>query len=530
MAASDVRDVDQQREYAATFDEIRDMFTASQQRVLLEKAVEHHHGAALRTCTYSQGYIHQPLFSCLTCRGGAGADGAGRDVALCAACAFKCHLEHEMEEIYDKRHTRCDCPTLASRSPLPQPTAASSDAAPTSATHIAASHDETAAPFVCCCLNPPSVPYPPNSENEYNHNYVGLYCHCNGRYEAGQEVMYQCSLCLDWYHERCMRLEGGQAVPAENEGGLFMCRTCTKDDKYDFLLPYLLDARLKGSADGGAAGTDAAQATAVGGVAQTDLFPDVTERQKQQASEAAAAQSSASASATATVDVVPGWQCAHCHYFNQPQQDECFGCEKEKKVEPATAGSPQATGSTISTASALSALACTRRTHVPASFPRSSPPDMWVQSSWQSTLCACDDCAALYRSRAPFLLAPDDSSDSDDGEAAVDGDEAAADGGEDVRSTDELVEGYLSSLPRHALMEGMDAMREWNEAVMRRIQALVGEHGDSMLITGEMMTEVTQQAKEEVEATRRRRREAMDDLQDADGDESNPSKRARFEE
>ena len=266
---------------------------------------------------------------------------------------------------------------------------------------------------------------------------------------------------------------------------------------------------------------------------QTDLFPDVTERQKQQASEAAAAaQSSASASTAATADVVPGWQCAHCHYFNQPQQDECFGCEKDKKVEPATAGSPRATGSTISTASALSTLACTRRTRIPASFARSSPPDLWVQSSWQSALCACDDCTALCRSRAPFLLTPDDSSDSDDDddEAAADGDEAAADGGGEVRSTDELVEGYLSSLPRHALMEGMDAMREWNEAVMRRIQSLVGEHGDSMLITGEMMTEVTQQASEEVEATRRRRREAMDELHDADGDESSPSKRGRFEE
>ena len=532
MAASDVSDADQQREYVASLDEVRDFFAASQHRLLFEQAVEHHHGPALKTCTYSQGYTQQPLFSCLTCRGGTGEEGKGREVALCAACAFKCHSEHELEEIYEKRHTRCDCPTLASRPPiLPSAPVSADTSAPPAALPASASPEPPTAPTTCT-LDPTNVAYPANAENVYNHNYVGLYCHCNGRYEAGQEVMYQCSLCLDWYHERCMRLEGGQTVPADGEGGLFMCRTCIADDKFDFLLPYLLDARLKRTADSEAAEESGPQTVVGEEAAQVDIFPDVTERQKQQASTAAAAvTTAASVMASSPVDVLPGWQCAHCHYFNQPQQDECFGCEKQKKVEPSTTGTLQTAGSATSTSASPPATSCTRLTHIPASVSRSSPPDLWVQSSWQSTLCSCDDCVTLYRARAPFLLTSDDSDDDEDGEAVADGDEAA-EGGE-VRSADELMDGYLSSLPRHALLEGMDAMSEWNEAVMRRIQTLaqqVDEQGQPVLITGEMIKVVTSEAKEEVEARRRRRREASEDMEGAGEDESNPSKRGRFEE
>ena len=541
--AADSTAADQQ-EYLASVDEVRDFFAASQQRLLFEQAVEHHHGPALKSCTYKQGYIQQPLFSCLTCRGGTGPESAGRDVALCAACAYKCHAEHELEEIYEKRHTRCDCPTLTSRPPpsaTPTPTTTASSSPTAASTALV----QPARPSRCT-LNPSDAAYPVNTENTYNHNYVGLYCHCNGRYEAGQEVMYQCSLCLDWYHERCMRLDAGQTVPDDGEEGLLMCRTCLADSRYDFLLPYLLKARLRRrrTAEANEAqkvedGTPTAAATS--DEAQVDLFPDITAKQTQQASASVATAAFATSVTTSSLsaEILPGWQCAYCHYFNQPQQDECFGCEKQKKAEPPNTLTLLSTSSTTPSAALSSAAAgCTRFTHIPASFSRSSPPDWWVESSWQSALCMCDECSTLYRSRAPFLLAPDSDEDEDgeaEAEAEVGGDEEAAVAvdGSAVRSADELMDGYLSSLPRHALLEGMGALSEWNEAVMRRLQALgqqVDEHGQAVLITGEMARAVAVEAKEEVEARRRRRRQVLDDMDGAEGDDPSSSKRARFDE
>ena len=531
---SDIPPAEDQQDYAISLNQVRDFFTASQHRILLEQAIEHHAGPALKACTYDKGYIQQPLFSCITCRGGPGEEGNGRDVALCAACAYKCHGEHELEEIYEKRHTRCDCPTLASRPPPP--------ATLTTTTTTTSSDPASPDPPACtaCTLNPPNAAYPANVENVYNHNYVGLYCHCNGHYEAGQEAMYQCSLCLDWFHERCMRLEGGQAVPEDGEEGLFMCRACLKEEKYDFLLPYLSKARLKRRRDEGkdgeqkeVSGTQAAAAAS--DEAQVDLFPDITAKQQQEKSASAAVHTALTAPTSSTSeDTLPGWQCVYCHYFNQPQQDDCFGCEKPKKAELHTSIAPLPTSSTTSsTTTLLPAATCTRFTHLPASFSRSSPPDLWVHSSWQSALCNCDDCITLYRIRAPFLLASDSDDDEDDEEpaGAEGGDDAGGAGGGGVRSADELVDGYLSSLPRHALLDGMSAMGEWNEAVMRRLQALgeqVDEQGEAVLITGDMVRAVTREAKEEVELRRRRRREEMEGLDGADGDGA--SKRGRFEE
>lgn len=44
-----------------------------------------------------------------------------------------------------------------------------------------------------------------NSENSYNHNFMGSYCTCNRPYpdpEANEQVeMIQCCICEDWFHE-----------------------------------------------------------------------------------------------------------------------------------------------------------------------------------------------------------------------------------------------------------------------------------------------------------------------------------------
>lgn len=37
-----------------------------------------------------------------------------------------------------------------------------------------------------------------NEKNRYNHNFEGLYCWCNSKYDPETMIMYQCIICLDW--------------------------------------------------------------------------------------------------------------------------------------------------------------------------------------------------------------------------------------------------------------------------------------------------------------------------------------------
>lgn len=53
-------------------------------------------------CTYPQGYVRrQALFTCTTC---AQADTLA---GICAACAYHCHANHDVNELYTKRYERC---------------------------------------------------------------------------------------------------------------------------------------------------------------------------------------------------------------------------------------------------------------------------------------------------------------------------------------------------------------------------------------------------------------------------------------
>lgn len=53
------------------------------------------------TCTYPQGYVkRQALFACMTCFN----NGSGQLAGICAACAFHCHSNHEINELYTRRY------------------------------------------------------------------------------------------------------------------------------------------------------------------------------------------------------------------------------------------------------------------------------------------------------------------------------------------------------------------------------------------------------------------------------------------
>ncbi|KAL1692810.1 hypothetical protein GGG16DRAFT_123725 [Schizophyllum commune] len=116
-------------------------------------------------CTYSLGYIRQPVYLCQTCPEAKG---------VCASCSIACHADHEQIELFPKRHFRCDCPT-------------------TSIAHSCTLHRR---------------PELENEENQYGQNFQGLFCRCHRTYDAAteREAMIQCLACEDWFHESCCYL------------------------------------------------------------------------------------------------------------------------------------------------------------------------------------------------------------------------------------------------------------------------------------------------------------------------------------
>lgn len=155
-------------------------------------------------CTYGQGYIDQPVYSCLEC-----SQRAGKQFGFCYGCSMKCHVDHTVFELFDKRHFRCDCGVPRSQ---------------------------------CECSLDPSSPLTENklvdnAENAYNQNFDGVYCWCKQPYDSSSEVvMYMCVVCQDWYHEQCIKDKMGGEIPAEENFDDFFCEGCIA--KHPLLLSY----------------------------------------------------------------------------------------------------------------------------------------------------------------------------------------------------------------------------------------------------------------------------------------------------
>ena len=102
-------------------------------------------------CTFDQGYIRQALYSCKTCYPEE-ADLAG----FCYSCSIACHADHELFELFPKRHFRCDCGLLKKNN-----------------NNNKAGDNEESSSSCCCTLRDNKEP---NLENKYNHNFRGRYC------------------------------------------------------------------------------------------------------------------------------------------------------------------------------------------------------------------------------------------------------------------------------------------------------------------------------------------------------------------
>lgn len=152
------------------------------------------------TCSVDEGYVKQQVFACLTCMRESHADHAG---GVCYSCSITCHGEHDLVELFNRRAFKCDCGT-----PLVGQNA-------------------------CTITN---TKRDSNLENEYNDNFKNIFCYCRVNYDPSTEdcVMFQCLLCENWFHDKCIRAE--EDLPDEESFEHYICRSCA--DKVPWLCRY----------------------------------------------------------------------------------------------------------------------------------------------------------------------------------------------------------------------------------------------------------------------------------------------------
>lgn len=225
--------------------------------------------AETNQCTFHQGYMRQPVYSCITCCPvPKDKKSTSKCAGICLGCSLNCHDGHELIELYSKRNFKCDCGTSKFKSSVKKN----------------------------CSLNDNDSASSPrkdvvNSGNVYNHNYFGLYCRCNLPYgvapvepknkkrkdsldlNVDPMEMMQCCLCEDWFHlnhvsdiSEKLPLTDSKQGNTENKKQITylkqqhdkwvlneeydeaICGTCMK--KYSFLYEYHAYHTLKPNATG----------------------------------------------------------------------------------------------------------------------------------------------------------------------------------------------------------------------------------------------------------------------------------------
>ncbi|XP_013877133.1 putative E3 ubiquitin-protein ligase UBR7, partial [Austrofundulus limnaeus] len=159
-------------------------------------------------CSYPQGYVkRQALYACNTCTS-KGGEAAG----VCLACSYKCHEGHDLYELYTKRNFRCDCGNRKF-----------------SGLQCKLYHEKDDT----------------NSQNKYNHNFLGVYCTCRRPYpdpdDQVEDEMIQCVVCEDWLHGRHL----GCVVPDCVELQEMICESCM--NKNPFLWTYAAHLAVSGT-------------------------------------------------------------------------------------------------------------------------------------------------------------------------------------------------------------------------------------------------------------------------------------------
>ncbi|RUP47576.1 hypothetical protein BC936DRAFT_145573 [Jimgerdemannia flammicorona] len=167
-----------------------------EQQLELEREAHEILPGKFEACSFSIGYVRQPVYACRTCAS-PDKDPSG----MCYSCSIACHGDHDLLELFVKRDFRCDCGVQGKFN------------------------------GAACKLESRLKEGEANGENNYDHNFYGRFCWCDQNYDPDTEetTMFQCVICQDWFHDNCI----GQ-IPPQDDFDEFICRTCTA--KHPFVI------------------------------------------------------------------------------------------------------------------------------------------------------------------------------------------------------------------------------------------------------------------------------------------------------
>ena len=169
------------------------------------KAEELDYELAKTYCTYQFGYITQELFSCLTCQ-----RRTKKQAVICLGCATQCHKGHELHNLSIRRHFRCDCGNSLFQCPR---------------AHY----------FKCSLIEEKEDE---NFENLYDHTCSAVYCYCEQ--PENKEEMFQCIICEDFFHYKCLNIYNFHDFPSYIKGEL-ICYSCLMNLQ-DILLDFKINS------------------------------------------------------------------------------------------------------------------------------------------------------------------------------------------------------------------------------------------------------------------------------------------------
>ncbi|RKP26778.1 hypothetical protein SYNPS1DRAFT_13700 [Syncephalis pseudoplumigaleata] len=275
-------------------------------------------------CTRSLGPTRQSAYACLTCS-------PVEPRGICYACSIACHAEHNLVELFERRRFLCDCAT-----DMPDGHGCTIRPADTSA--------DTAASAMA------KLP-----RNHYDHNYLGRFCRCDEAYDPDKEAgtMYQCAVCEDWFHDRCI-----QGLPRQTDSfEEFCCQACVA--RLPFLHCYALQEKV---------------------TVNKKIVKSEEEEEEEKVD----------------VDVVNATR-KRPHVIDAPSEDE--QATKRVKVED----------DTVTTERACPWTADVKERMANASSSSSSSCDLFFAADWRDRLCRCSSCMDIYEEAdVTYLLATEE--------------------------------------------------------------------------------------------------------------------------
>jgi len=386
-----------------------EVYERMQADALQAQALASRSGAKLERCSYSDGAHTQAVYRCRTCH-------PAGDVGVCLGCAMGCHLEHDVEELFERRAFTCDCGNAKAGG--------------------------------SCQLQTEKAESNPG--NVYNQNFRGTYCHCHGSYDAEKDVMVCCVLCQDWFHDRCLL---GATLPEEDETRPwdFLCSDCLAASKHSVLLPYFDWAERERQRVEQLQAQAPHSAPSTPGMSRSNsLTPMRRQSSSFLGASPAAAASPASAAAAAAAPVPPAFAAADSAPVSESKESASDDAvlttptRKRKADELATPAEASPAPLTPATPAAANSSACQRPIVVAAlaeaaatatddasaasaAAPAATAPppvpvrDRFVPSDWNQFLCACPSCTEEYRTHGLLFLLDEEEPAPAAGAAAADG-------------------------------------------------------------------------------------------------------------